>query len=1135
MQAEYTRLNFLFTSTDEVLRDAWIHKDYTVNDFSDCARELGYLRQDCLASEVTLVYRAVAFANDTKLSSVCSCDGETIWVVCCSSDVDTASVQKLMSLGLTVDQAVMLLRHTANSLRESMAIFQTAVMPRCVRNSLICHRGDSLDLFFGMGICDRVSAEELLGALLLNPADFDIELSYLLPFQEYDNSNDDSHPLSYAFDHLKRIYTRVSGKGYRSNHMDMLDEELRNHLELIGEYTPNTDIDGQSEALRQLRIAADLGGTYVQVLYSQMLLEQCKSCSFLVRLEAYRYMKLAVERNNPLVRSQLKAAFAQFCSEVLKKESQASRYYQESAGEGLAASQLQMGVRLLLGRGVRQNKAEGIRYIKMAADQGLQTAQVLYHLAIATNENQGGQTASKIGDDPSLAKKVPFDFSDVERLGKCGGMWNKDQSPDKVPSFDITEFIDMVSHKMSDESGMSPEKTAEHWNKLACEMDPHGMAMYGRCLADGYGVQKNLRRAVRYYRNSAELGDQTGQMFYAQCCATGEYVPKDLQEAEKYFKMAVNQGSAEAQTQYATFLIINFGNDPAKAEEARRYLKLAADQGEAAGQGMYGCILLGSGNAKDREEGIRYIKDAADQGHPSAQIAYAFLILSGSYGVEKDVVEGLRYIRLAADRETAVPKAQYLCAQFLGSGDDAVCLAEAARYYKLAADQGLAEAQLQYGALLEKGVSFAKNIVEATRYYKLAADQGLAEAQFLYGKALWKSVGDVQKAAQYFKRAADQGYAHGQVAYGFCLMSGDGVAENVEEGVRYIKLAADQGDPVAAWKLGTLFEKGFSVVKDVAEAMKYYKYAADQGIPEAQVTYGFYCAKGPDSVRNLAVGAQYFKLAADQGHKMGQLNYGLCLRDGKGVAKDKTEAIRYVKLAAQQGISEAQYTYAQLIEDQDLFEAVQYYKLAADQGLPCAQMSYGWHLEHGLGVSENLSEAIKHYRLAANNGFADAQVRYGRYCAESNPPNYPEAARYYKLAADQGDVIGQMLYASALKEGQGVRQNFPEAARYLKLAVDQGNLQAINMYAAWLRYGDVVPQNLSEAARLFKMAADQGSVVAQYNYGMMLIRGMGVATDYWEAARYMKMAADTGDLPALDAYKRCLLAIQMRRRFGMSQ
>ena len=170
MEAEYTRLNFLFTSTNELLRNAWIHKDYTVNDFSDCARELGYLRQDCLASEITLVYHAMVFTNDTKLSSVCSRDGETIWVVCCRSDVDSLSVRELMSLGLTVDQAVTLLRYTANSLVESMEIVETAVMPQWVRNHLMYHRGDSLQVCMEMGICDRVSAEQFLGSLLLNPA-----------------------------------------------------------------------------------------------------------------------------------------------------------------------------------------------------------------------------------------------------------------------------------------------------------------------------------------------------------------------------------------------------------------------------------------------------------------------------------------------------------------------------------------------------------------------------------------------------------------------------------------------------------------------------------------------------------------------------------------------------------------------------------------------------------------------------------------------------------------------------------------------------------------------------------------------------------------------------------------------------
>ena len=435
-------------------------------------------------------------------------------------------------------------------------------------------------------------------------------------------------------------------------------------------------------------------------------------------------------------------------------------------------------IRLLTGRGVRENKAEGMRYLKMATDQGLPAAQCAYQLAIAMDGNQGGseQTTSKVGNEPS-GEKVPLGLSDVgQLLGKYGGMSTKDQGRDKASSFDITALISMTAQAKHAQRQRSPEETAGHWQKLAARMDPHGMAMYGRCLADGYGIAKNLQRAVRYYRDSAELDDPTGQMCYAQCCATGTSVAKNLREAEKYFKMAVNQGSSEAQAQYGVFLFTNFHNDTARVEEARHYLKIAAERGESVAQGIYGCILCNSCNSKDRQEGIRYWKCAADQGNRNAQMAYGCTLLSGYYGQKKVVAEGLKYIRLAADREGVDPRAHYLCAQLLCDRDNDVCLAEAARFYKLAADKGHAEAQLQYGVLLEEGFGATTGITEATRYYKLAVDNGVAEAQVRYGKVLFSSAGTVPEAAQYFKRAAEQGYACGQTAYGACLMAGRGEA-----------------------------------------------------------------------------------------------------------------------------------------------------------------------------------------------------------------------------------------------------------------------------------------------------------------------------------------------------------------------
>ena len=69
----------------------------------------------------------------------------------------------------------------------------------------------------------------------------------------------------------------------------------------------------------------------------------------------------------------------------------------------------------------------------------------------------------------------------------------------------------------------------------------------GLCYADGDGVKKDPREAVKWFRKAAEQGYAKAQYSLGLCYADDEGIEKDPREAVKWFRKAAEQGYAQAQ------------------------------------------------------------------------------------------------------------------------------------------------------------------------------------------------------------------------------------------------------------------------------------------------------------------------------------------------------------------------------------------------------------------------------------------------------------------------------------------------------------------------------------------------------------------------------------------------------------
>ncbi|KAF9261889.1 hypothetical protein L218DRAFT_960825 [Marasmius fiardii PR-910] len=73
------------------------------------------------------------------------------------------------------------------------------------------------------------------------------------------------------------------------------------------------------------------------------------------------------------------------------------------------------------------------------------------------------------------------------------------------------------------------------------------LAIYevGQCFFHGWGVSKDQKMAVSYYRVAARLGDADAQNDLGFCLANGKGCKKDRKEAAKWYRAAVEQGQSD--------------------------------------------------------------------------------------------------------------------------------------------------------------------------------------------------------------------------------------------------------------------------------------------------------------------------------------------------------------------------------------------------------------------------------------------------------------------------------------------------------------------------------------------------------------------------------------------------------------
>ena len=400
--------------------------------------------------------------------------------------------------------------------------------------------------------------------------------------------------------------------------------------------------------------------------------------------------------------------------------------YEKSIAQGNSDAIVGLGLCYQRGQGVKQDASKALEYFKKSADQN--NAYAMGWLGLSYENGWG-----------------------VSRNGEEALKWYL-KALQIAP--DVVTYHNLASLYNSGELIPKNEVEAARNYKVAADMGYWSSQMaYAKCLADGFGVEKDLSAAVEWYSKAAKQGHPEALLEQAITLSKMDDDESQRQSAELIDQLVKSNYSGAFREKAMRCV-----KDPA---EAFALLAKAADLGDSQAMTALGdCHAKGTGVPRNPSEAASWYRKAAEKDNADGQYAYAICLLDG-IGVEKNNEEGMKLLHTAMGKNQRA--AQLKQAQlFLRESPPKTT--EAFELFKKSADQDNADAQYEMGLCYENGTGTEKNPLEAFNWYK---------------------------------KSARGGNVNGQVAYGKCLLNGTGVTKSKGMATYWLRMAAQQGNEEA--------------------------------------------------------------------------------------------------------------------------------------------------------------------------------------------------------------------------------------------------------------------------------------------------------------------------------------------------
>ena len=458
---------------------------------------------------------------------------------------------------------------------------------------------------------------------------------------------------------------------------------------------------------------------------------------------------------------------------------QAFDWFSKSAVKGNKFAQFSLANMYYYGNGVEKDLSEAFRWYSNADKQGQPYA--AYAIAQMYSNGEG------VAADKDLAhiyyQKALNGFLDLEK---------KDRADDNL----FYKIGMMYKNGSGTEKDIA--KAVDYFKRSALMDNKNGLYEYGKTLISSDYEKRDVEKGLSYLRKAIEYGNINAKRFYAMQYISGENIDQDIDTGLKMLHEEADKNEA-ADTPSALCLgRLYFKNDygiPLDIDKAEYYAIRAEKGGNEAAWYLLGKIYSDpNSNKYDIEKAITYFKKSAKCGDPNAQYQLGKIYLSAD-----DKRTAYQYFKQSAENDNTF--AAYYAGRILLDNNASADIKTGIEFLQQAALDNFDPAFFFLGRYYSKFDDTDSR--SKAKYYleKSATEHNNSNSQYLLGK-VYLSENKTDRAMEYFKMSAERGNQNGQIAYALMLYKqGQRMAATL-----WIKKAADNGNKTAK-KIMRQFDK----------------------------------------------------------------------------------------------------------------------------------------------------------------------------------------------------------------------------------------------------------------------------------------------------------------------------------------
>ena len=587
----------------------------------------------------------------------------------------------------------------------------------------------------------------------------------------------------------------------------------------------------------------------------------------------------------------------------------------------------------------------------------------------------------------------------------------------------------------------------------------------------GLGIPKDYKAASKLFHLAALANDPIAEYYLGRIKNEGLGCKEDEKEAFEWFQKAAEHGDRDAKKNVACAKIE--GPLPIDVDRGLSELKELAARGHFQSAGVLGLYYFEGGKVKkDIPLAIKYLTEGAKGGDLTSK-----KILSSIYLEGEDPAQGERLLREAAREDD--PEALYLLALFLersGKGTKE----EIFDCYSRAAEQEFPEAEHLLGLSYLDGDIVDKDEAKAFFWLERAAKKGIANAQYEVGKHLVtsKEEGVITRGVCFLTTAAKNNF-DAAMLLAFCCKSGKGISPSYEkylfwrnkafelatseqlkstlqfyfkqgalqEGVFLLKVAAGDRKSVAStepptpsetfkllsdfikdgyeespdplrYLLAIAHHEGFQLDNIVIELAKK---SSDFQI---QFTLSLLLhTLGRNEEAKIELSQTVKNTSLEEGDvKMQIMVWNLLIALSSLKEKDShiKQAITFFK-KKQENSATLYYIGSLYTLLQEHSEAFKWFLKAANHGDVEANLMIGYAYQEGIGIFKNTALAIKWYLIGAKNDHPGCMTKLACLLLETENVDMQEVIRWLQAAvehkfADAEFILGHLYFTQGNRE-----------------------------------------------------------------------------------------------------------------------